>query len=95
MPYSSAARDRLGWRKDGTTPAVSVIDLPQTAEKKSFPPRLLVILLLTSFCMTVAAVILLIQHQLHQVSPNDPRKLLAYQINTVLRMQLRRWLPYW
>ena len=77
------------------TPAVSVIDSPQTAEKKSFPPRLLLMLLLTLFFMAAMATALLVRHHLLQINLDDPRRLLARQIADTFRMQLQQWLPSW
>ena len=62
------------------TPVVSVLDQPQVAEKKSFPPRLLVMLLLTAFSVGVASVILLLRNVWEGVEVDDPRKVLAQQI---------------
>jgi len=77
------------------TPVVSVIDAPVIAEKKSFPPRLLVMLLLTSVSVATVAVILLIQRQMSRIGPDDPRRLLAQQVGAGLPAQFRRYLPLW
>jgi capsule polysaccharide export protein KpsE/RkpR len=61
-------------------PVVSVIDMPGIPEKKSFPPRLLVALILTMFAVAVSAAVLLFLHRWQQVSNNDPRKILAQRI---------------
>ncbi|HEY1742402.1 MAG TPA: Wzz/FepE/Etk N-terminal domain-containing protein [Granulicella sp.] len=62
------------------TPVVSVLDQPQVAEKKSFPPRLLMMLLLTALSVGVASVILLLRNTWEEVKADDPRKVLAQQI---------------
>ena len=72
------------------TPVVSIIDPPLTPEKKSFPPRLIVILLLTSLTVAVASVVILFSDRWRLVDPADPRKLLAHEIGNSLRTQLRR-----
>jgi uncharacterized protein involved in exopolysaccharide biosynthesis len=72
------------------TPVVSIIDPPLIAEKKSFPPRLIVILLLTSLTVASASVFILFADRWKLVDPADPRKLLAHEISDSLRMQLRR-----
>ncbi len=61
-------------------PVVSVIDMPGIPEKKSFPPRLLVALILTMFAATVTAAWLLFLHRWRLVSETDPRKILARQV---------------
>ena len=70
-------------------PVVSVIDSPGIPEKKSFPPRLLLSLLLTVVFTTLAAVFLLFEHRWMQVSVDDPRKALAQEIVKTLRARLR------
>jgi uncharacterized protein involved in exopolysaccharide biosynthesis len=66
-------------------PVVSVIDSPGIPEKKSFPPRLLVALVLTLFCTGCMSAGLLSQHRWAQVSSDDPRKALAEEIGCTLR----------
>ena len=72
------------------TPVVSVIDPPLIAEKKSFPPRLVVILMLTSLAVTGASVFILLNERWRLVDPDDPRKLLAQEVGDSLQAQLRR-----
>jgi uncharacterized protein involved in exopolysaccharide biosynthesis len=62
------------------TPVVSVIDPPLVAEKKSFPPRLLAMLLLTAASMVITSIFILVRYFWQQVSATDPRKLLTQQI---------------
>lgn len=62
------------------TPVVSVIDAPGVPEKKSFPPRALLALLIAAISVAVTAVLLLIQRQWRAVHTDDPRKILARQI---------------
>jgi capsule polysaccharide export protein KpsE/RkpR len=61
-------------------PVLSVIDAPGIPEKKSFPPRILMTLLLTLFAIGVAAVWLLSTYWWTRVDPADPRKRLAREI---------------
>jgi uncharacterized protein involved in exopolysaccharide biosynthesis len=75
------------------TPVVSVIDMPLVAEKKSFPPRILLTLILTVFAVVVASFYILNRHQWDQVSLNDPRKVLAQEIARSFRTQLHHYLP--
>jgi uncharacterized protein involved in exopolysaccharide biosynthesis len=72
------------------TPVVAVIDQPLVAEKKSFPPRLLVILVLTTFAVGGTAFYLLMQRSWQLVDPSDPRKMLALQIGASVQSRLRR-----
>lgn len=66
-------------------PVVSVIDPPGIPEKKSFPPRLLVALLLTAFAFAGAAAFVLVRDRWLKVDESDPRKLLAAEILAVWR----------
>jgi capsule polysaccharide export protein KpsE/RkpR len=74
-------------------PVVSVIDSPGIPEKKSFPPRLLLALLLTIVSASVASVLILIQDRWLQVPVNDPGKALALQIGASVRRQWMRVKP--
>jgi hypothetical protein len=65
-------------------PVVSVIDSPGIPEKKSFPPRLLLALLLTFVSTSIAAALLLVWQRWSQVSSSDPRRVLAQQIYSAL-----------
>jgi uncharacterized protein involved in exopolysaccharide biosynthesis len=69
-------------------PVVNVIDSPGVPEKKSFPPRLLLTLLLALFSTGVAAALILAHHHWMQVSASDPRKLLLQEITSALRNRL-------
>jgi capsule polysaccharide export protein KpsE/RkpR len=82
---------RLEEAKD--TPVVSVIDPPLLAEKKSFPPRLLTMLLLTAFSVACRAGYILIRHQLSRIGRDDPRRVLAQQIGASFRTRFQRYLP--
>lgn len=70
-------------------PVVSVIDPPGVPEKKSFPPRLLLTLLLTFLAFVVAATIILLRDRWSQVDCSDPRKKLATEVLSVLSKRLR------
>jgi uncharacterized protein involved in exopolysaccharide biosynthesis len=61
-------------------PVVSVIDTPGIAEKKSFPPRALVTLALTSFCFACVSAMILMRDRWSMVDSRDPRKRLAREI---------------
>jgi capsule polysaccharide export protein KpsE/RkpR len=72
-------------------PVVSVIDSPAIPEKKSYPPRLLLALLLTFASVAVASAFFLIRHQWSQVPANDPRKVLGDEISQSLHGWVRTW----
>jgi capsule polysaccharide export protein KpsE/RkpR len=74
-------------------PVVSVIDSPGIPEKKSFPPRLLLTLLLTVVSTSIAAALLLAWNRWLHISVSDPRKMLAHEIYGTLRARLRSRRP--
>jgi uncharacterized protein involved in exopolysaccharide biosynthesis len=71
-------------------PVVSVIDSPGIPEKKSFPPRLLLALLLTLSAIGVTAGGMLFEYRWARIDPSDPRRQLAAEILTDLRTGMRR-----
>jgi len=72
-------------------PVVNVIDSPGIPEKKSFPPRLLLALLLTLVATGMTAGFLLFKRQWDSVSASDPRRVLARDVCETLNDGLRRW----
>jgi uncharacterized protein involved in exopolysaccharide biosynthesis len=70
-------------------PAVSVIDPPGLAEKKSFPPRLLLTLLLTFLSLAVASVVVMGRSRWSELPTGDPRKEIAAEIVPVLKRRFR------
>lgn len=77
---------RLEEAKD--VPVVSVIDSPGIPEKKSFPPRLLLALLLTFLSFAGASALILIRDHWAKVDTRDPRKKLAAEVLPVLRRRI-------
>lgn len=68
-------------------PTVSVIDSPSWPEKKSFPPRLIIILGLTLTSVFLAVFYLLQKERWHALDVHDPRKVLAQRVWTTLKRQ--------
>jgi uncharacterized protein involved in exopolysaccharide biosynthesis len=71
------------------TPVVAVIDQPLVAEKKSFPPRLLIMVLMTAFAVGATSFYVVLRSMWEQVGSSDPRKMLAREIHAGLRRQRR------
>jgi len=67
------------------TPVVSVIDSPGIPEKKSFPPRLILTLLLTFLSVAVTAALIIFREGWSKLNPNDPRKTLADEVVPAIR----------
>ena len=74
-------------------PVISVIDAPGIPEKKSFPPRTLIVLLAPFASVIAAAFLLLLQFQWAQIAMNDPRKALAHEIGNGMPQRLS-WRPW-
>ncbi len=72
------------------TPVVAVIDQPLVAEKKSFPPRLLMMLLLTGFSVGATASYIVLRSMWEHMGKGDPRKVLAQEIGDSVRGQMER-----
>lgn len=64
---------------------VSVIDAPGVPEKKSFPPRLLVALCLTAFCVACASVMVLARDRWQSLDAADPGKALGTEVLDTMR----------
>ena len=58
-------------------PSVRMIDSPSWPEKKSFPPRLIIMLAFTSLCVFGTAMFLVLADRWQRLSPRDARKQLA------------------
>lgn len=69
-------------------PVVRVIDPPGVPEKKSFPPRLLLALLLTLISFAVTAALILVRDNWSKVHPGDPRKTLLAEVVPALARSL-------
>lgn len=67
------------------TPVVSVIDVPGIPEKKSFPPRLILTLLLTFVSVALTAALIIFREEWSKLNPNDPRKTFADEVVPVIR----------
>ncbi len=70
-------------------PVVTVIDSPGVPERKSFPPRLLLALLLTFLSFAATSALILMREHWSKVDPADPRKKLAVEVLTTVRRRSR------
>jgi uncharacterized protein involved in exopolysaccharide biosynthesis len=83
-------------REAKETPTVKVLDRPRVAEKKSFPPRMLIILVGTFLTFSVCLAFVLGSEHWEAVDPQDPRKLLAREVGLQVTAALKartRWFP--
>jgi len=74
-------------------PVISVIDAPGIPEKKSFPPRALIVLLVPLAAVIAAAFFHLLRFQWMQIPAQDPRKALVQYIGEDIpeRLGWRHW----
>jgi capsule polysaccharide export protein KpsE/RkpR len=70
-------------------PVVSVIDTPGIPEKKFFPPRLLLTLLLTFLAFAATSALIVMREHWRAVDICDPRKELAIDVLSVVRRRFR------
>ena len=73
------------------TPSVKILDPAKTPEKKSFPPRLLIIFLGTFLVFSGCVVGVLGANQWHTAGSDDPRKILAQEVFATMKAQTH-WL---
>jgi uncharacterized protein involved in exopolysaccharide biosynthesis len=61
-------------------PTVKVLDLPLVPERKSYPPRLMIMLLGTFFTLAICSGWLIAAARWRETDPEDPRKMFAQEI---------------
>ncbi len=71
------------------TPSVKVLDDARVPEKKSSPPRLLIMFLGTFLVFSVSVVWVLGADQWRSANPDDPRKILAEEVVATLKARVR------
>jgi uncharacterized protein involved in exopolysaccharide biosynthesis len=76
---------RINEAKD--TPAVAVIDRPGVPEKKSFPPRALLIVLFTFTAVLGAAVWILVSHRLAELPVDNELRTFLQELRMGIRKQ--------
>jgi hypothetical protein len=72
-------------------PTVKVLDQPNIPEKKSFPPRLVIMLLGTTFAVAMAITWVFGKMAWDQTDLNDPGKALAQEVLGTVRARLPRF----
>jgi uncharacterized protein involved in exopolysaccharide biosynthesis len=70
------------------TPSVKVLDPADFPEKKSFPPRLIIVVLGTVFAFALGSVWVLAQVAWRKVDPEEPGKILARKIQNSIQRRL-------
>ena len=69
-------------------PTVKVLDSPNVPDKKSYPPRLLIMFLGTAFAFAMATTWAFGKTTWEQTDSTDPRKLLAQEVFTTVKASL-------
>jgi capsule polysaccharide export protein KpsE/RkpR len=70
------------------TPSVKVLDPARVPEKKSFPPRLVIIFLGTFLCCGCSVLFVLSRARWHDVDPQDPRKKFVQEVADSLHARM-------
>jgi len=70
------------------TPSVKVLDPPDVPEKKSFPPRLLIITLGTTLTIAGGVLWVLGKQLWTQIEPGDSQKALAQEVISTIRAHM-------
>ncbi len=70
------------------TPSVKVLDPGKVPERKSFPPRLLIMFLGTVLALSMSVVWVLGANQWQQADPTDPRKMLAQEVVATVKARV-------
>ena len=70
------------------TPSVRVLDPARVPEKKSFPPRLVIIFLGTFLCCGCSVLFVLSSARWHDVDPQDPRKKFVQEVADSLHARM-------
>jgi capsule polysaccharide export protein KpsE/RkpR len=72
------------------TPSVKVLDVADVPEHKSYPPRLVLVIMGTGFVFVMACVWVLARARWQEIDPMDPGKILAQQIFESVRANVIR-----
>lgn len=75
-------------------PVIRVIDAPGIPEKKSFPPRTVLILVLTAMTALVTAGVIIGRYRWREISPVDERRILGAEIAEELHGDFLRLLSW-
>ena len=70
------------------TPSVKILDVANVPERKSFPPRLLIIFLGTFFCFTLGMAWVLAEARWKETDAHDPRKKFAQEVFAAVRAKV-------
>jgi capsule polysaccharide export protein KpsE/RkpR len=69
-------------------PTVKVLDAPQIPDKKSYPPRALIVFILTAAVMAVAIALVFLRNSWNLADVQDERKIFAEEVFSTLRARI-------
>jgi len=72
------------------TPSVKVLDTPDVPERKSYPPRKILVIVGAGFVFVLSCVWVLANARWQEIDPRDPGKILSQQIFQSARTSVRR-----
>ena len=70
------------------TPSVKVLDPAKIPERKSFPPRLLIMVLGTFLAFAMSIVWVMASARWEEADPQDPRKVLLHEVAGALKARI-------
>ena len=70
------------------TPSIKVLDPPDVPGKKSFPPRLIIMILGAALAFVTAIVWVFVKQRCNDIEPGDPQKELAQEVILTVRAHL-------
>jgi hypothetical protein len=72
------------------TPSVKVLDAADVPEKKSYPPRTILVMSGTALVFILSCVWVLVHARWQEIDPADPAKMLSQQIFESIRVSVSR-----
>jgi uncharacterized protein involved in exopolysaccharide biosynthesis len=75
-------------------PTLKVLDVAAVPEKKSSPPRAVIVIIGTLFSLALASAWIVSRSRWDQMDPQDPRKQLSQEVGGTLRLRLAESRPF-
>ena len=72
-------------------PTVRVLDVAHVPDKKSFPPRTIIVILGTMLGITLATIWILVKSQWDAMDAGDPKKIFATEVFSTVQASVRRF----
>jgi uncharacterized protein involved in exopolysaccharide biosynthesis len=72
-------------------PTVKVLDEANVPDKKSFPPRTLIVFIGTASALAIAVIWLLLKNQWNETDPHDARRVFAQEVFSDIKVRVPDW----